>query len=208
MRIKVFLIGPQTMSHEGLAALVQGATDMDLVGKAQSGREALLALREISPQVVILDTPLPDMDDRALWEDIRKMQPAARLIVIASRVERPLMDMIASWGVHGFLLKDVPFAELARAVRTVAGGQTFITPGMSQPPPLVNATTAGLSPREREVLRLLADGKATSQIANLLFISVKTVETHRRKIMQKLHLHSVAELTKYAIRAGLTTLEN
>ena len=206
MTCRIFLIGPQTIVSQGLHALLQGEPDIAVIGEAASGEMALQRLPGVAPQVIIMDVPLPDYDYRALINEILTRYPEIKLIVLSSPLDPVAIHALFSQGVKGVLWKDAPVAELTRAIHTVTIGHIYLPQGVPGPlQPLFSPSP--LSPRERQVLKLLAEGKTTSQIAAALFISIKTVETHRRKIIQKLNLRSVAELTKYAIREGLTTLD-
>jgi len=207
MALRIFIIGPKTIVSQGLHALLRGEPELAIVGEAASGTVALQLLQEISPEVIILDVPLPDYDYRTVITEILNNHPGINIILLSSLLDPVTVQALLSQGLKGLLWKDSPVAELTQAIYTVAAGQIYLPQEI--PSHLQTSTSPSpLTPRERQVLKLLAEGKTTSQIADLLFISIKTVETHRRKIIQKLHLRSVAELTKYAIREGLTTLDD
>lgn len=206
MASRIFLIGPQTIVSQGLHAFLRREPGIVIVGEAASGAAALQRLEEDSPQVVIMDVPLPDYDHRALITKILTGHPGICIILLSAPLDPAAIHALLALGVKGVLWKDSPVVDLTQAIHTVTTGHIYLPREIpAQVKPVISPSP--LSPRERQVLKLLAEGKTTSQIAELLFISMKTVETHRRKIIQKLNLRSIAELTKYAIREGLTTLE-
>jgi DNA-binding NarL/FixJ family response regulator len=162
-----------------------------------------------------MDVSMPDLNGIEATRQILATHPETRVIALSIHSDRRFVLEMFKAGATGYLLKDCAFEELARAIRVVADGQAYLSPGIAG---LVvgeflrglmtdgSVLTAGLTAREREVLQLTAEGKSTKEIAATLHVSVKTVETHRHQIMEKLHIGSVAELTKYAIREGLTSL--
>jgi len=173
-------------------------------------------VREFTPHVVIMDVNMPDLNGIEATRQILSEYPEMKVIALSMHADRRFVINMLKAGAHGYLLKDCAFEELAQAIRLVMGNKTYLSPGVAEivvkdyvhrvPGPAQTAFSV-LTAREREVLQLMAEGKSTSQIAELLHISVKTVETHRQQIMHKLGMRSVAELTKYAIREGLTSLE-
>jgi DNA-binding NarL/FixJ family response regulator len=183
---------------------------------------------ETQPDVVVMDIAMPHLNGVEATRQIigRRTGKAPKVIALSMHQDRRFMTEMLKAGASGYLLKDAASEELIQAIRTVAGGKTYLSPqiadvvvddylrrlplaGGGQNPAAVGERSAyaALTPREREVLQLMAEGKATKQIAMILHVSIKTVETHRRQLMEKLNLHSVAELTKYAIREGLTSVE-
>jgi DNA-binding NarL/FixJ family response regulator len=197
--------------------LLEKEPDMAVVAEADDGRATVRLVREKSPEVVIMDVAMPDLNGIEATRQIVAEFPKIKVIALSMYADQRFVLNMLKAGASGYLLKDCAFEELIRAIRLVMAHKTYLSPGVTDI--VVKDYTAGgnnssqpsvfsvLSPREREVLQLMAEGRTTSQIAGLLHVSVKTVETHRQQIMHKLKIHSVAELTKYAIREGLTSLE-
>jgi len=216
MSIRILLADDHKITRQGLRSLLDKEFDMEVVAEAEQGRTAVRLVRELSPQVVIMDVTMPDLNGVEAARQIVSEFPDVKIIALSMHSDSLFVTEMLRSGASGYLLKDCAFEELARAIRTVVAGKTYLSPSISGV--VVNdylhrlskADFSGsevLTDREREVLQLLAEGKSTKQIALKLHISVKTVETHRRQIMNKLDIYTVAELTKYAIRKGLTSLE-
>ena len=189
---------------------------MEVIGEADNGRRAVELVDELAPDVVVMDIGMPELNGIEATRRIVHDHPHTRVIALSMHSDRRFLGEILKAGASGYLLKDGAFEELAGAIRTVIGNKMYLSPRIADVvvedyvrhlPRGEPSAFAALTPREREVLQLLAEGKATKQAAACLHVSVKTVETHRRQIMTKLDIHSVAELTKYAIREGLTTVE-
>lgn len=215
--ISVVLADDHTILREGLKMLLAHEPDIEIVGDAAEGRGAVALVREKSPAVVVMDVAMPDLNGIEATRQILAEQPKTRVIALSMHSDRRYVVEMLKAGATGYLLKDCACDELARAIRIVANRQTYLSPSISDAvvrdylQRLVGvASEPGslLSPREREVLQLLAEGNGTRDIANGLHVSVKTIESHRAQIMKKLDLHSIAELTKYAVREGLTSLES
>lgn len=216
MKVRVLLADDHKIVREGLRALLEKQSDMDVIAEAGDGRTALRLIQEKSPDVVVMDVAMPDLNGIETTHQIIAKDPGIKVIALSMYSDRRLVARMLSAGASGYLVKDCAFDELIQAIHTVASGQTYLSPSIvdivvkdyfhhikkSDPSTLLALTT-----REREVLQLLAEGRATKEIAQLLTLSVKTIETHRQQIMHKLNIHSIAELTKYAIREGLTSLE-
>ena len=216
MSIRILLADDHKITRQGLRSLLDKEFDMEVVAEAEQGRTAVRLVRELSPQVVIMDVTMPDLNGVEAARQIVSEFPDVKIIALSMHSDSLFVTEMLKSGASGYLLKDCAFEELARAIRTVVAGKTYLSPSISGVVVddylhrLSKADLSGsevLTDREREVLQLLAEGKSTKQIALKLHISVKTVETHRRQIMDKLDIHTVAELTKYAIRKGLTSLE-
>ena len=216
MSIRILLADDHKITRQGLRSLLDKEFDMEVVAEAEQGRTAVRLVRELSPQVVIMDVTMPDLNGVEAARQIVSEFPDVKIIALSMHSDSLFVTEMLRSGASGYLLKDCAFEELARAIRTVVAGRTYLSPSISGVVVddylhrLSKADLPGsevLTDREREVLQLLAEGKSTKQIALKLHISVKTVETHRRQIMNKLDIHTVAELTKYAIRKGLTSLE-
>ena len=216
MNARILLVDDHKITRQGLRSLLEKENDMQVVAEAEEGRTAVRLVRELMPDLVIMDVSMPDMNGMEATRQIVAEFPAAKGIALSMHSDTLFATEMLKSGASGYLLKDCAFEELARAIRTVMDGKTYLSPSISSvvvedylhrlsKTDFSNADV--LTNREREVLQPLAEGKSTKQIALKLHISVKTVETHRRQIMEKLDIHSVAELTKYAIRKGFTSLE-
>ena len=216
MSIRILLADDHKITRQGLRSLLDKQSDMEVVAEAEEGRTTVRLVRELLPDVVIMDVTMPDLNGMEAARQITREFGNVRIVALSMHSDSLFVTEMLKSGASGYLLKDCAFEELARAIRTVVAGKTYLSPSISGVVVddylhrLSKADFSGLdvlTSREREVLQLLAEGKSTKQIALKLHISVKTVETHRRQIMNKLDIHTVAELTKYAIRKGLTSLE-
>jgi DNA-binding NarL/FixJ family response regulator len=216
MSTRILLVDDHKITRQGLRSLLENQADMEVVAEAEEGRTAVRLVREIVPDVVIMDVSMPDLNGMEAARQIVADCPGVKIIALSMHSDALFVTEMLKSGASGYLLKDCAFEELALAIRTVSDEKTYLSPSISGVVvnDYVHLLSRGesvdaevLSNREREVLQLLAEGKSTKQMALRLHISVKTVETHRRQIMEKLDIHSVAELTKYAIRKGFTSLE-
>jgi DNA-binding NarL/FixJ family response regulator len=216
MSIRILLADDHKITREGLRALLDEQEDMDVVAEAEEGRTAVRLVRELLPDVVIMDVTMPDLNGMEAARQIVGRFPDVKIIALSMHSDSLFVTEMLRSGASGYLLKDCAFEELACAIRAVVAGKAYLSPSISgivvddYVRRLSKAdfpSSELLTDREREVLQLIAEGESTKQIALKLHISVKTVETHRRQIMNKLDIHTVAELTKYAIRKGLTSLE-
>ena len=213
----VLLVDDHQILRQGLRTLLEAESDLDVVGEAGDGRAAMRMAKELRPDVVVMDISMPELNGIDATRRILEERPTTRVIALTAHADHRTAGEILRAGASGLVAKDGAFDELARAIRIVASGKTYLDAGTAGGvvEHFVRAPSgngdgprafAALSPREREVLQLVAEGKATKEVAAILNVSVKTVETHRRALMDKLHVDSVAELTKYAIREGLTAL--
>ena len=217
MSTKILLADDHKITRQGLRSLLEKQPDMKVVAEAEDGREAVRLARELHPDVVIMDVSMPDLNGMAATRQILGKSKKVKIIALSMHSDTLFISEMLKSGASGYLLKDCAFEELREAIRTVIAGNIYLSPAISDvvvDDYLHRLSKTGpsdsgevLTDREREVLQLMAEGKSTKQIARELYISVKTVETHRRQIMNKLNIHTVAELTKYAIRKGLTSLE-
>ena len=217
MSTKILLADDHKITRQGLRSLLEKQPDMKVVAEAEDGREAVRLARQLHPDVVIMDVSMPDLNGMAATRQILGKSKKVKIIALSMHSDTLFISEMLKSGASGYLLKDCAFEELRDAIRTVIAGNIYLSPAISDvvvDDYLHRLSKTGpsdsgevLTDREREVLQLMAEGKSTKQIARELYISVKTVETHRRQIMNKLNIHTVAELTKYAIRKGLTSLE-
>lgn len=217
MTIKVILVDDHQIVRHGLHTLLELEPDMKVVAEADNGRTALNLVQELAPDVVIMDISMPGLNGIEATRQIVSGSPRVKVIALSMHSDSSYVLNMLKAGASGYLLKDCALEELVKAVRTVVNNKTYLSPGISD---IVIKDFIGgwagtgasafsvLTPREREVLQLITEGKTTNQIAECLCVSVKTVEAHRKQVMNKLGIHSVAELTKYAIRQGLTSLES
>ena len=218
MKTRIMLVDDHRMFREGLAALIDGLQDMEVIGDACNGREALALIGTLAPDLVVMDVGMPEMNGIETVRLIREAHPGIRILALsAHREHRVIIDMLQA-GASGYVLKESPFDELVEAMHAVGGDRVFISPEASGmlvmellkgvcargSPDQENSAFSILTNRELEILQAVSEGKSTKEIASVLALSVKTVETHRQQIMDKLDLHSVAELTKYAIREEIT----
>jgi DNA-binding NarL/FixJ family response regulator len=215
MKTKILLVDDHQILRDGIRSLVKGYDDMEVIGEAADGREALDMVEKLSPDVVIMDISMPDLNGIDATRMIINEAPDVKVIALSMHHDKQFVSEIFKAGASGYLIKDSAFDELEHAIRIVMSGQTYINPQIASlvVESLVNQSVTPnpksfslLTEREREVLQLIADGKSTKQIAIDLNVSSKTIESHRRQVMGKLNVRSVADLTKFAIREGLTTI--
>jgi two-component system NarL family response regulator len=214
MTTRILLVDDHQMVREGLRAMLEQGGDFSVVGEAGGGREAVKLAEQLRPDVVVMDVAMSDMNGIEATRQIRSLVPNAAVVALSSHSDRRYVAAILEAGASGYVLKANAYDQLARGVHAALRRQKYLSPEVTSEiidVALRQGTLSAyeaLGAREREVLQLLAEGLTSSQIAQRLSVSTSTVETHRRNIMRKLDLHSVAELTKYAIREGLTSLEN
>jgi two-component system NarL family response regulator len=213
MAIRVVIAEDHRMVRELLAALLAREADVAVVGEAANGREAIDLVQTLRPDLLVLDVGLPEIDGIEVARRLRVSQPALKLLALSIHSEERFVQAMLNAGANGYLLKTSAVTELVQAIRAVTQGKLYVSPDVArdaQADELGAAAPAGQSipigRRERQVLALLAEGKRSHEIAAQLGISIATVEAHRRNIMRKLGLHTVAELTRYAVRKGLTAL--
>lgn len=214
MSIRILLADDHTILRQGLRVLLETQDDMEIVAEASNGRSAIDFAIELRPDIVIMDVSMPEMNGVEATRRIVERLDHTRVLMLSMYCDKRFVAKSLSAGASGYLLKDCVDEELVRAIRTVNGGATYLSPDIAGvvvddyvDGRKADSQAGDLTPREREVLQLLAEGNSTKQIAVRLNISPKTVETHRQRTMEKLDIHSVAELTKYAIREGLTSAE-
>ncbi len=202
--------------REGLQSLVEKENDLEVIGMAANGRQALVLTLRLKPDVVIMDIAMPELNGIDATRQILDEVPGVKVIALSMHSEKQFVEGMLRAGVAGYLLKESAFEELIKAIRVVCTGKKYLSQDvtdivlrdyLSPADEKDIEQTPDLTLREREVLQLLAEGRAMKEIAGRLNISVKTVESHRKNIMDKLNLNTVAELTKYAVRRGLTAIE-
>jgi len=215
MVIKILIADDHRIIYESLKPLIDKEHDMEIVAVAENGRQAVKLSRELKPDVVIMDISMPDLNGIEATHQIVKQHYGVKVIALSMNADRRYVKGMLQAGASGYLTKSCSFEELTNAIRIVAAGKRYLSPDISGvvideslAPSLEIGSSASitLTVREREVLQLLAEGKDAHEIADKLFLSIKTVHTHRAHIMEKLNIHNIAELTKYAIREGLTSI--
>jgi len=215
MSIKIILADDHTMLRHGLSKSFESEKDMEVIGQATDGHSTIELVRELSPDVVVMDIGMPDLNGIEATRQINKDYPKVKIVGLSMHSSDKYVREMFKAGASAYLLKNCPFEELVEAIKTVIGGKTYISPSISDmvvkeyasKPEDEKSVFSILSQREREVLQLFAEGKTTKQIGRSLHISPKTVEAHRLRIMEKLNINNIAQLTKYAIQEGLTEPE-
>ena len=215
MKIKVLLADDHAMMRGGLRMLLEQNSELAVVGEAEDGRETVRLAKKLSPDVIVMDIAMPDMNGIEATRQIFADRPNSKVIALSMHSDRHFVSEMLKAGATAYLLKQCAVDELITAIKTVLKNQTYLSPCISgvvvdnfvrNPSKTETTVFSHLTDREREVLQLMAEGMTSKGIANQLNLSIKTIETHRMKIMEKLNIHTVAELTKYAIREGLTSL--
>jgi|SRR5437867_5732935 len=229
--MKVLIADDHRIVREGLRSLLEDQPDFQVVAEADNGRQALEMAQKHEPDVVVMDVAMPQLNGIEATRRLVSDQPDTKVVALSMHSDRRYVAEALKAGAAAYLLKDGAFDELVAAIRAVVANKVYLSPRVAGvvvddyvrrlpgehgdgghghgAAAAADASDAfhKLTPREREVLQLMAEGFATKEIATRLHVSVKTVETHRRQLMEKLQLYSVAEVTKYAIREGLTSLE-
>jgi len=212
--IRVLIADDHALVRAGIRALVERIDNVVVVGEAGKGSEALDLVRQLGPDLILLDITMPDGNGFEVLDQVTKLYPEIRVIVLTVHEAGEYALRAVREGAAGYLPKSAASIELEQAIQTVIRGERYISPETAQNTifEVTNRSTkrdllATLSPRQREVLRLIAEGKTTKQIAQVLEISVKTVETHRAQLMERLGIHDVAGLVRYAIIVGLIDVE-
>ena len=217
MTIRVLLADDHKIFRDGLRTLIDKEMGMEVVAEAENGRKAVKLAEKLAPNVIVMDVTMPDMNGIEATRKIMAELSHIKVIGLSMHSDRRFVLGMLEAGASGYLLKDCAFGELATAIRQVTTGHTYLSPSIADvvvkgylSKALASSLTAHtvLSPREREILQLIAEGLSAKEIAAHINLSIKTVETHRRNIMGKLNLQSIAELTKYAIREGLVALDS
>ncbi|MBN9658691.1 MAG: response regulator transcription factor [Acidobacteria bacterium] len=208
--IQVLLVDDHGVVRKGLRFLLEQEADLAVAGEAADGREAVRLAKELTPQVIVMDIAMPQLNGIDATAQIVKQNPAIGVLILSMHNDEAYLLRALECGARGFLLKDNAEEDLVRAIRIVASGKPFFSPAIAQAlledymrnlqQRNLQDSYSLLTDREREILQLLAEGRSNKDVANLLDLSVYTVETHRTRIMQKLNLHNTAELVLYAVR--------
>jgi DNA-binding NarL/FixJ family response regulator len=217
MTIRVLLVDDHDIVRVGLRSILEHESNIEVVGDVGDGREALRSVRDLLPQIVLMDITMPHLNGLEATRQIVAQCPGTKVIGLSMHSDRQFVIEILKAGASGYLMKNSVSSELQLAIRAVAAGKVYLSPTIADVvledylrhvPQQPRSALESLSPREREVLQLLAEGMTSKEIAQSLHVTQKTVESHRAQIMERLKLHTVAELTKFAIRQGLTSLES
>ena len=214
-KIRVLLAEDHTIVRKGLRSLLDGEAGIEVVGEAEDGRAAVEHARQLRPDVVLMDIAMPGLNGLEATRQLKRQFPEVKVLVLTMYANEEYIFQILRAGASGYVVKKAAPGELVTAIQTVHRGDFYLSPSISRTviEEYVRQAEAmagedryeRLTPREREVLQLIAEGHANREIGEVLHISVKTVETHRANLMEKLDLHSTAQLTQYAIRKGVVS---
>lgn len=215
--IRVILAEDHTIVRKGLRSLLEGEEDIEVIGEAGDGKEAITLVEQKKPDIVVMDIGMPELNGLEATRRIKKRFPETKVLILTMHTNEEYVFEILQAGASGYIVKKAAPTELVSALRAVKRGESFLSPSISKKVIDEYLQRAGeakrrgafelLTDREREVLQLIAEGNSTRGIAGRLFISTKTVETHRSNLMEKLDLHGTADLTRYAIRMGIVDPE-
>lgn len=214
MPLLVLIAEDHAILRQGLRALLAKEPEFKLVGDVEDGRSAVTLAQQLRPDVVVMDVRMPSLNGLDASRQIKSLCPNIKIVILSANLDPELATELLNAGVSALVPKEAAYEELALAIRTVSSGQMYISPRVADRvvDRLLHSADGHngsvflvLTPRERQVLQLIAEGRATKEIAGDLNLSVKTIETHRRQLMEKLNLYSIAELTRYAVRGGLVS---
>ncbi|SHN18245.1 response regulator transcription factor [Rhizobacter sp. OV335] len=216
MGIRIVLADDHRIVRDGLCALLAREKDIELIGQADDGLGAVRLARELRPDIVVTDVSMPGLNGVEATRRIRADEPSVRVLCLSVHAESRMVLAVLEAGASGYVLKDCSYDELALAIRKAMADQIHLSAELvglvvkevrSRGQPQAAGGSAALTPREREMVQLLSEGLSTQQIADRLHVSIKTVATHREHVMQKLDISSLAELTRYALCEGLSSLD-
>jgi len=207
-KIRILLADDHAVVRQGFKLILGGQPDMEIVGEAGNGREAVELAEKLRPDVAVIDVAMPELNGIEATRRMRELTPRTRVLALSMHKDSVYVREILRAGARGYLLKDSPAGDLVLAVRAIASGEGYISPAVSNAVlddyrRHVTNPVDLLTSREREVLQMLAEGKTNKEIAGVLNLSVYTVDAHRGRIMEKLNLHSINELVRFAVRNGL-----
>jgi DNA-binding NarL/FixJ family response regulator len=213
-RITVLLAEDHTIVRQGLRLLVEADGDIEIVGEAKTGREAVQMTGDLRPEVIVMDIAMPLLNGLEATRQILKAFPGTKILILSAHSDLEYIEQVVKTGALGYLVKQSSGDVLAKAIRELHNGKTFFTPAIAKRmkdafqkaavgPGLRKKSDHQLTSRESELLQLIAEGHANKQIASELSISIKTVEKHRQNLMEKLNIHDIAGLTRFAIAAGI-----
>jgi len=207
-RIRILLADDHAVVRAGFKMILSAQADMEIVGEAGNGREAVELAEELKPDIVVMDVAMPELNGIEATRRLATSLPHARVVALSMHKDSVYVRETLRAGARGYLLKDSPAGDLVSAVRAVASGESYLSPAVSNAVlddyrKHVTNPIDLLTTREREVLQMIAEGKTNKEIAVVLNLSVYTVDAHRGRIMEKLNLHSINELVRFAVRNGL-----
>ena len=216
IKTRVLIADDHKILREGLRHIIQNDLHCEVAGLATNGRNAIALASELQPDLILMDISMPDLNGVEATQQILSISPRIKIIALSMHTNKEFVSKMLKAGASGYLLKDCAVDELGDAIRCVLSNKIYISPDIAgvvvedylrhlEEP--TGKPLSKLTPKEREVLQLIAEGKSTKEVSAILNTSISTVETHRQHIMEKLKIRTVAELTKYAIREGLTSLE-
>jgi DNA-binding NarL/FixJ family response regulator len=215
--MKILLADDHKVLRSGLRRILEEQPDLEVVGEASDGREAVDLATSLQPDIVVMDIAMPQMNGMEATRQIVLRNPRTNVLILSMYSDENYIVQVLRAGARGYLLKDSAEEELINAVRSVNAGQPFFSPRIAKllvgdsmqrlRDEAASDTYELLTPREREVLQLIAEGKSNKEVASALFVSPTTIETHRARIMDKLDLHSTAEIVLYAVRKGIVQLK-
>lgn len=216
--VRIVLADDHTIVRQGLAKLLEGEPGFQVVGEAENGREAVAKVEALQPQVVIMDIAMPMLNGIEATRQIKKIRPQTKVIILSMHCHDRYIKELFSLGASGYLLKDSTGSDIVKAIQAALDGDTYMSPSVSRvvvedyvstkEKPFREGLYATLSNREREVFQMIAEGRSTREISDILCISPSTVKTHRSKIMEKLRIENVSQLVQFAIRIGIVDLHS
>lgn len=216
MKTQILLVDDHKIVRQGLRTLLESDERLTVIGEADNGREALDRLEHINPDLVIMDVAMRELNGIDATRQLLSSRPTLKILALSMHADRLYVSQMLQAGAAGYLLKECAYEELSKAIDTILDSKVYLSPEIAgvvvedylsvQAQSSESQARSPLTVREREVLQLVSEGKSTKVIARDLHVSSKTIESHRKRLMDKLHMHSIAELTKFAIRQGLTTL--
>lgn len=214
--MRILIADDHSIVREGLKSLINKQSAMEVVGEAEDGQMAIQLTKELSPDVVIMDISMPNMNGIEATREILRDKPDTKIIILSMYTDKHIVKESLEAGVHGYILKSNLLDELLKAIKTIKANERYLSPRITGiiVDDYINLKVNDkakkhikLTSRERQIIQLLSEGKTIKEIARIINVSPKTADANRRKIMNKLNIHNTAELTKYALREGLTSLD-
>ncbi|HIJ57280.1 MAG TPA: response regulator transcription factor [Deltaproteobacteria bacterium] len=216
--VKIFLADDHTIVRQGLAKLLEAESDLEVIGEAKDGREAVKKVQKLKPDVVIMDIAMPLLNGIEATRQIKKILPQTRIIILSMHSHDRYISELISLGASGYLLKDSTGGEIIKAISAAVKGDVYLSPTISRRViddylTLKKTSSredlyAKLSNREREVFQMIAEGRSTKEISDILCVSPSTVKTHRANIMEKLEIENISQLIQFAIRLGIVDVQS